>query len=117
MSTISASLVVLVTVLHVWFFILESFLWTSPIGMKLLGTKKAEVEATKSLAINQGYYNLILAAGLMYALGIDSKNWTVFFIASIVIAAFVGWLSTNKIKIFYIQGIPSILALLSLLLG
>jgi len=34
MSTLATTLVVLVAALHVWFLVLEMFLWTRPIGLR-----------------------------------------------------------------------------------
>ena len=34
MSTMAMALIALVALLHVWFLVLEMFLWTKPLGMK-----------------------------------------------------------------------------------
>ncbi len=47
--------------LHVVIFVLESFAWTSPRARATFGTTAEEAEATRSLAFNQGFYNLFLA--------------------------------------------------------
>jgi len=46
---------------HVFIFYLESIAWTTPRARAVFGTSEAEAEATKSLALNQGFYNLFLA--------------------------------------------------------
>ncbi len=46
---------------HVYIFILESVLWTRPRGMAVFGNTPAEAQATRLLALNQGFYNLFLA--------------------------------------------------------
>ncbi len=51
----------LAAVLHVYIFVLESWLWTSPRARAVFGTTAEEAETTKLLALNQGFYNLFLA--------------------------------------------------------
>ncbi len=60
---IVAGLVVagLAAALHVYIFVLESFLWTAPRTRATFGTTPEEAETTKLLAFNQGFYNLFLA--------------------------------------------------------
>ncbi|WP_454041021.1 DUF1304 family protein [Cellulosimicrobium sp. Marseille-Q8652] len=48
-------------VLHVVIFYLESVAWTSPRARATFATTAEEAEATRSLAFNQGFYNLFLA--------------------------------------------------------
>lgn len=55
--------------LHVFFFYLESIAWTKPSTWKTFGMKsQEEAETTKGLALNQGYYNLFLAIGIIVGL-------------------------------------------------
>lgn len=61
-------LAALAAVLHVYIFVLEVFLWTAPRGRKTFGTTEDEAQVTKSLAFNQGFYNLFLA--IVTAVGI-----------------------------------------------
>jgi putative membrane protein len=53
--------VILVIVLHVAFLVLEMFLWTTPLGMKIYGLSLTEAKMTRVLAQNQGLYNGFLA--------------------------------------------------------
>ena len=48
---------------HVWFLVLEMFLWTKPIGRKVFRTTPEFAEQSAALAANQGLYNGFLAAG------------------------------------------------------
>lgn len=97
---------------HFYFLILEMFLWTTPKGIKTFGLKnKAFAEETKVLAANQGLYNGILMAGIVYSLIIDANNFLIFFLTCIVIAGIYGSYSTRKIKLFYVQSIPALLTL------
>lgn len=47
--------------LHVYIWVLESFLWTSDATTRKFGMTKTQAEQTRQLAFNQGYYNLFLA--------------------------------------------------------
>ena len=68
MSLASQALAGLVAALHVYFLVLEMFLWTTPFGQKTFKRSAEEQEATKVLAANQGLYNGFLAAGLVWSL-------------------------------------------------
>jgi len=58
-SLVAASLAAL---LHLYIFVMESFLWTTPRVRATFGiTDDAQAEHTKPLAYNQGFYNLFLA--------------------------------------------------------
>ncbi|MCB1199509.1 MAG: DUF1304 domain-containing protein [Leptospiraceae bacterium] len=106
-------LTILVIVEHIYFWILEMFLWTIR-GPKVFGFTPEYAESTKVLAANQGLYNAFLAAGLIWALTIRDTIWkyniSLFFLICIVIAGIYGGLSSN-IKIMYIQGVPALLAM------
>jgi Predicted membrane protein len=54
-------LAALAALLHVYIFFLESLAWTSPRARATFGTSADEAEVTRSLAFNQGFYNLFLA--------------------------------------------------------
>jgi len=118
MNLISLFLIALVAVEHIYFLILEMFLWTKPKGIKAFGLKSKQfAEDTKVLAANQGLYNGFLAAGLLYSLiEKDSKIATIFLIF-VTIAGVYGAFSTKKIKLFYIQTVPASIALISMYLN
>ena len=61
-------LVGLVAFLHVYFLILEMFLWDKPFGLKTFGHTLEAASKSKVLAANQGLYNGFLAAGLIWGL-------------------------------------------------
>jgi putative membrane protein len=113
MDKLIITLISIVAIEHIYFLILEMFLWTKPKGIKTFGLKsKAFAEETKVLAANQGLYNGFLAAGLIYSLIIEEKNLSIFFLICVTIAAIYGSYSTQKVRLFYIQGVPAILALI-----
>lgn len=92
--------------------ILEMFLWTKPKGLKAFGLTKEKAEDSKVLAANQGLYNGFLAAGLIWGLVAEKSQVIVFFLICVVIAGIYGAYSTKKIKLFYFQSLPAIIALL-----
>ena len=110
MSVIAAVLVVLVAALHVWFLVLEMFLWTRPAGLKTFRNTPEKAETTRVLAANQGLYNGFLAAGLLWGLVTAQWNVVVFFLLCVVVAALYGAWSVSR-RIFYVQGVPAIAAL------
>lgn len=116
MNPISIFLIALVAFLHIYFMLLEMFYWTKPKGLKAFGLKKEFAEQSKILAANQGLYNGFLAAGLIWAILSKQTNIAIFFLTCVIIAGIYGAYSTQKIKLLYIQSIPAILGLLSVLL-
>lgn len=111
-------LTVLIAFEQVYFMILEMFFWTKPKGLKAFGLTKEAAENSKVLAANQGLYNGFLAAGLIWSM-LDKTNHKaigVFFLSCVAIAGIYGAYSTKKIKLFYIQAVPALIALMSLLL-
>ena len=105
------SLIALVALLHLYFLVLEMFLWTKPAGLKAFRLTPEFAEASKTLAANQGLYNGFLAAGLLWgALIYGDKNVTTFFLICVIVAGIYGAATVSK-KIFYIQSVPAILAI------
>jgi len=62
MTVVALVLAALAALLHVYIFVLESVLWTTPRARKTFGNSEQAAAATKQLAYNQGFYNLFLAA-------------------------------------------------------
>ena len=115
MSTVAIVLLVLVALLHLYFLVLEMFLWTRPLGLKTFRNTPEKAETTRVLAANQGLYNGFLAAGLLYVAVTGSREFALFFLACVVVAGAYGAWSVNK-RIFFVQAVPAIAALLALLL-
>ena len=113
MTIIASLLVLLVAALHVWFLVLEMFLWDKPIGLKTFRQSAEKAAQSKTLAANQGLYNGFLAAGLIVGLLRDQAglDLLVFSLVCVVIAGIYGATSVSK-RIFYIQSVPAIAALL-----
>lgn len=110
MSILALVLVALVVLLHVYFLVLEMFLWTTPLGMKVFRNTPEKAETTKVLAANQGLYNGFLAAGLLWAAVADKQDVALFFLYCVVVAALYGAYSVSK-RIFYVQGVPALAAI------
>lgn len=68
MQVLVKSLVALIALQHVFFCILEMFLWRSDFGRKVFKTDVDFANRSSALAANQGLYNLFLAGGLLFSL-------------------------------------------------
>lgn len=112
---VASTLVLLVAALHGYFLVLEMFLWTKPLGLKTFRNTPEKAEATRVLAANQGLYNGFLAAGLLWGLCTSQWNVVLFFLGCVVVAALYGAWSVSR-RIFYVQGLPAILAVVATVL-
>jgi putative membrane protein len=113
MASVSQVLTGLVAALHVYFLVLEMFLWATPVGQKAFGRTAEEQESTKVLAANQGLYNGFLAAGLVWSLIGNSATALpirTFFLGCVVVAGIYGGLTASR-KILIVQAIPAAIAL------
>jgi putative membrane protein len=111
--SIAANIVIaLVAFLHVYFLVLEMFLWDKPIGLRVFGQTKEAAAATKVLAANQGLYNGFLAAGLFWglSLGPGGAGVKVFFLCCVLIAGLFGAVTASR-KILIVQAIPASIGL------
>ncbi len=109
-------LIALVALIHCYIVYLEMVLWTTKKGIKTFGLKdKQFAEDTKVMAANQGLYNGFLAAGLIWSVIAAKIDIALFFSCCVFIAGIYGAYSTKKIRIFYIQSIPAISTIISLL--
>ncbi len=115
MQILAQVLTVLVALLHVYFLVLEMFLWTKPLGLKVFGQSREKAEQSKALAANQGLYNGFLAAGLVYGLATGSREFCLFFLACVVVAGLYGAATVSR-KILLVQALPAFLALAAWLL-
>ena len=120
MLLIANTLVALVAALHVYFMVLEMFLWTRPRGLRTFGNTLEKAKASAVLAANQGLYNGFLAAGLIWgllhpvpAVGFQIK---VFFLLCVVAAGAYGAATVSR-KILLVQALPAALALLTVWLA
>ncbi len=105
MDTLALILILFVTVLHIYFLVLEMFLWDKPYGRKVFGIKEQFAKDSKALAANQGLYNGFLAAGLVWGLILGAKSAQgfsiiVFFLCCVIVAGVFGGFTVNK-RIFF----------------
>jgi len=121
--TLSQILVAIVAVIHLYVFILETFLWTRPYGLKVFNQRPEVAENSKVLAANQGVYNSFLAMGLIVSLFFHSQEiafaFQLYFLSCVFLAGVYGALTTGpKVgpRIFVIQSAPALLGLLFLFL-
>ncbi|HEX9852801.1 MAG TPA: DUF1304 domain-containing protein [Woeseiaceae bacterium] len=105
-------LIAVVALEHLAFLVLEMFLWTTPIGMRIFALTPEFAQQSAALAANQGLYNGFLAAGLIWSLvqkG-DAHSTKVFFLVCVVVAGVFGAI-TAKTSILYVQAAPALIAL------
>jgi len=118
MSLVANILIAVVALLHVWFLVLEMFLWDKPTGLRTFRLTPAFAAQSKTLAANQGLYNGFLAAGLIWSLilGEAGRSVSVFFLACVVVAGIYGGMTVGK-KILWIQALPAAIAIALVLLA
>ena len=112
MTVIASILIALVALLHVYFLVLEMFLWDKPYGLKTFRLTQEFATASKVLAANQGLYNGFLAAGLMWGLSLGATGFSIkiFFLLCVIVAGIFGAATAGK-KILFIQALPAVIAL------
>jgi putative membrane protein len=105
-------LVGLVALLHLYFLVLEMFLWTKPLGLKVFRNTPEKAELTRVLAANQGLYNGFLVAGLAWGLylGAAGRDIKLFFLGCVIVAGVYGAYSVSK-RILWVQALPGAIAL------
>ena len=120
MFWIANLLVALVALLHVYFLMLEMFLWTRPLGLKTFRNSPEKAAESAVLAANQGLYNGFLAAGLVWGLvqGVPAFAFQikVFFLLCVIVAGVYGAATVSR-RILYVQAAPAAIALILLWLA
>lgn len=113
MNSAAKIAVAAVGLLHVYFLVLEMFLWTKPAGLKAFGLTPEQAESSKVLAANQGLYNGFLAGGLLWSLTMGEHGFilAMFCLTCVIIAGLYGAVTANR-KILYVQAIPGLIALI-----
>src|SRR5436309_6160435 len=98
MSIIAKALIALIALEHIYFLVLEMFLWTKPRTRAAFGMSAEQAEQSKVLAANQGLYNGFLAAGLIWALLAPAyaRELALFFLACVLVAGLYGGATANK---------------------
>jgi putative membrane protein len=118
MSLAADGVVALVALLHLYFLVLEMFLWDKPAGLRAFRQTPEQAAATKVLAANQGLYNGFLAAGLLWGLllGADGRAVKLFFLGCVLVAGLYGAATASR-KILVVQALPAALGLALLALA
>ena len=112
---LSRVFVALVALEHLYIVWLEMFAWETAGKRVFKGALPKELFApTKVMAANQGLYNGFLAAGLIWSFFIQDEAWqynvTFFFLSCVIVAGSYGAYSASR-KIFFVQAVPAIVAL------
>ena len=120
MEILSKILIGLVAIEHLYILYIEMFAWTT-IGAKTFKNFPKELfPKTVTLAANQGLYNGFLSAGLIWSLLISNPEWSknvaYFFLGCVIVAGVYGGLTASK-RIFIVQALPAIIALIITILA
>lgn len=118
MNLVSKLFAILVALIHSYILWFEMFRWTER-GPNVFTSFPPELfEQTQVLAANQGLYNGFLAAGLVWALCISTPAWSrnvaSFFFLCVTVAGVYGAMTAEP-RIFFVQALPAILGLISVL--
>jgi putative membrane protein len=112
--------------IHVYIFVLESVRWTQPATRRIFGVRSAEdAETMRSLAYNQGFYNLFLAVAALLGVvlviaGLTTVGVTLVLAGTgmMLAAALVLVLSDRtKLRPAAVQGILPLLAVVAVSVG
>ncbi|UGY19036.1 DUF1304 domain-containing protein [Bradyrhizobium septentrionale] len=113
-------LVAAVAALHIYFLVLEMFLWTKPLGLTTFRNSVEKATDSAVLAANQGLYNGFLAAGLIWGLVHGNPAFAfqikTFFLLCVIVAGVYGAATVSR-RILYVQATPAALALIQLWLA
>jgi putative membrane protein len=121
MISFANALIAIIAVLHVIFLVLEMFLWTKPVGLKIFqknapeNERAARAQHSAVLAANQGLYNGFLAAGLFWGLlavpAAFAFQIKVFFLLCVIIAGIYGAATIPSKYVLLLQAAPAAFAL------
>jgi putative membrane protein len=111
--------------IHVYIFVLESLIWTTPRARATFGTTLEQSQQTHELAFNQGFYNLFLAIAtglgiILIATGNLPVGATLVLVGtgSMLAASLVLVLSSPaKARAAAVQGVPPLIAVVLVTVG
>jgi putative membrane protein len=111
--------IIIVVLIHLYILWFEMFAWTSRGPKVFRGFPKDLFPKTVAMAANQGLYNGFLAAGLIWSFFIEDPIWSdniaLFFLSCVLVAGIYGTFTASK-KIFFVQALPALLAIVLTLL-
>lgn len=61
LATVTTVFAFVAIAIHIYIWVIESFLWTKPKGREIFGMTEEFAESTREMAANQGLYNLMIA--------------------------------------------------------
>ena len=77
MPVLAQALAIVAALSHVVFFYMETIAFTRPSVHPRFGVKAAEhVEVVRPIMVNQGFYNLFLAVGVLVGVGLSNADGT-----------------------------------------
>ena len=110
MTTFAFAATILVALLHLGFLYMETLGWDGMV--KELGQSREYADTTRVLALNQGFYNAGIGGLLLWALLTGQASTVNAVLVFVMGVAFVGAASANP-RIFFVQGLPAVIALAS----
>jgi putative membrane protein len=110
LSIVALVLTAVVGLLHVYFMVLETFLWTHPRGLKTFRQTKEDAEKSKVLAGNQGVYNGVLGAFLIWAAILADGGLARVLLTFVIIVGLYGGATVGR-TILFVQALPAAIAL------
>jgi putative membrane protein len=114
MRIASLALVTLIALEHVWFMVLEMFLFTTPTGIETFKVTQEFAHQAAPLMKNQGLYNGFLAAGLFWSLvaasPVPAFQLRMFFLGCVAVAGIFGALTVDP-SILFAQGLPALIGM------
>lgn len=114
------SLIFIIAIQHLFFLVLEMFLWEKKLGLKIFRQTSEQAKASATLAANQGLYNGFLSAGLIWSLlhsdMVLAFQLKVFFASCVMIAGVFGAFTVSS-RILFIQALPAFITLILLFIS
>jgi len=110
-------LIGLVALIHLYFLVIEMFLWRTALGRKIFGTEQSFADQAAALAANQGLYNGILAAGLIWSLFAKDPvghQVAIYLLISVIVAGLYGGFTVTR-RILLFQALPAAIGLVLVL--
>jgi putative membrane protein len=119
MSILAQVMIGIVAAEHIFILWLEMFAWETRGKKVFRGSMPPELfRPTKVLAANQGLYNGFLAAGLIWTFFISDPQWqsnvALFFLSCVAIAGIYGALTASR-RIFFVQALPALAAIVAII--
>jgi len=99
--------------LHLYFLVLEMFLWTKPYGRRVFGLTEEKAQATKVLAANRGpAATASWPPGSCWGLSLGADGYAIpscCFSVCVILAGIFGAATVGR-KILYVQALPAAVA-------